>query len=53
LRGLKFNAIHGVNDDEKRFPQPFVVDVDAWMDMRRASRTDDLDHTVSYAAVYR
>ena len=53
LRGLKFNAIHGVNDDEKKFPQPFLLDIDVWIDMRKASRTDDLDHTVSYTTLYK
>ena len=45
--------MHGVNDDEKQNRQPFLVDIDAWMDMQKASTTDNLDHTVSYTTLYK
>lgn len=51
LRGLRVVARHGVLDEEKSRAQPFEVDVDLELDLRRPGATDDLDHTVDYGAV--
>ncbi|OMO68654.1 Dihydroneopterin aldolase [Corchorus olitorius] len=53
LRGLKFHGFHGVKPEEKKLGQKFLVDVDAWMDLRPAGKSDDLLDTVSYTAIYR
>lgn len=52
LRGLKFLGFHGVNEDEKQFLQLFLVDVDAWLDLEKAGKTDNLEDTVSYTALH-
>ncbi|KAK6791268.1 hypothetical protein RDI58_010349 [Solanum bulbocastanum] len=36
LRGLKFHGYHGVKPEETKLGQKFLVDVDAWMDLRPA-----------------
>lgn len=53
LRGLQFHGFHGVKPEEKKFGQKFVVDVDAWLDLSTAGKTDDLSDTVSYTDIYR
>ncbi|RZC49558.1 hypothetical protein C5167_017980 [Papaver somniferum] len=52
LRGLKFHGYHGVLPEEKTPGQKFVVDMDAWSDLREAGKSDNLDHSVSYAELY-
>lgn len=51
-RGLTFNGCHGVLDFEKTEPQPFVVDLDLFLDLQPAGISDDLRDTVSYAEVF-
>ncbi|XP_077227908.1 dihydroneopterin aldolase 2-like [Tasmannia lanceolata] len=53
LRGLMFHGFHGVRAEEKKLGQKFLVDVDAWMDLREAGKTDCLSDTVSYTDIYR
>ena len=52
LRGVRAWGRHGVLAEERRAGQEFVVDVSLELaDLPRAARTDDLRHTVDYAAV--
>jgi len=51
LQGVSARGHHGVLDFEKTDGQEFVVDVTLEVDLRRAGRTDLLEHTVSYAEV--
>ncbi|CAD5169195.1 unnamed protein product [Musa acuminata subsp. malaccensis] len=53
LRGLQFHGFHGVKLEEKKLGQKFVIDVDAWMDLSNAGKSDDISDTVSYTAIYR
>ncbi|KAF7815721.1 dihydroneopterin aldolase 2-like isoform X1 [Senna tora] len=53
LRGLKFHGFHGVKPEEKKLGQKFLVDVDAWMDLRAAGKSDNISDTVSYTDIYR
>ncbi|XP_068650733.1 dihydroneopterin aldolase 2 [Aristolochia californica] len=53
LRGLKFHGYHGVKPEEKTLGQKFLIDMDAWLDLRQAGQTDSLDNTVSYSDIYR
>lgn len=53
LRGLRFHGFHGVKKEERTLGQKFVVDVDAWMDLCKAGKTDLLADTISYTAIYR
>lgn len=49
INGLKVYAYHGVNPEEKRDGQPFVLDIAMEADLSAAGETDDLKDTVSYA----
>ncbi|HIS50432.1 MAG TPA: dihydroneopterin aldolase [Candidatus Gallacutalibacter pullistercoris] len=49
--GLEVFAYHGVNPEEKRDGQHFVLDVVLECDLKKPGRTDDLNDTVNYAAI--
>ncbi len=49
IKGLKVFAYHGVNPEEKRDGQTFILDITLYLSLERAGQTDDLNDTVSYA----
>ncbi|TLP98481.1 2-amino-4-hydroxy-6-hydroxymethyldihydropteridine diphosphokinase [Nesterenkonia salmonea] len=51
LNGLQLSALIGVLDQEKTAAQPLVIDAELRLDLTSAGQSDDLDDTVSYAAV--
>ena len=51
IDSLKIFAYHGVNPEETLMGQWFVLDIEAWADLTDACATDELDDTVSYAAI--
>lgn len=50
-RGCGLFAYHGVNPEEKRDGQTFVLDLRLGADLSQARRSDRLEDTVNYAAV--
>lgn len=53
LRGLSFHGFHGAKPEERKLGQKFLVDIDAWMDLTAAAKSDHLSDTVSYTEIYR
>ena len=53
LTGMQFYGFHGVNPEERSLGQPFVVDLEAELDLSAASASDRLPDTVSYTHLYR
>ena len=53
LEGLQFYAYHGRNPEERSLGQPFVVDLEAELDLEPAGISDDIADTVSYTNLYR
>ena len=53
LHGMRFRGCHGTSEEERRRPQPFELDVELWLDLSRAGRSDDLSDTVDYSDVFR
>jgi 7,8-dihydroneopterin aldolase/epimerase/oxygenase len=53
LEGMVFYGRHGVLPAERELGQPFVVDVELWLDLRPAGLSDDLAKTVDYGEVHR
>ena len=49
IRGLEVNACHGVLEEEKVTPQPFIFDADLYTDFYAAAKSDDINATVNYA----
>ncbi|KAI3848713.1 hypothetical protein MKX03_025087 [Papaver bracteatum] len=52
LRGLMFQGYHGVLPEEKTLGQKFVIDIDAWVDLREAGKSDNINDSVSYVDIY-
>lgn len=52
LNEMIFYGYHGVLSEEQALGQRFVVDVELRLDLREAGRSDDLDRTVNYSAVF-
>jgi dihydroneopterin aldolase len=53
LRGVRAYGRHGWEPGERDRAQPFVIDLDAEIDLRAAQLSDDLADTIDYAALYR
>lgn len=49
IKGLKIFAFHGVNEEEKRDGQEFIIDLDYFLDLKKPCENDDINATVSYA----
>ncbi len=49
VKNLKLFAYHGVNPEEKENGQSFIIDVDYFLDLENACKSDSLDDTVNYA----
>ncbi|ESQ31616.1 hypothetical protein EUTSA_v10005125mg [Eutrema salsugineum] len=52
LRGLKFYGFHGAIPEEKTLGQMFMLDIDAWMSLKKAGESDNLADSVSYVDIY-
>ena len=52
LLGMAFFGFHGCLPEERGEGQKFLVDAVLYLDMQKAGKTDDLSHTVNYAAVF-
>jgi len=53
LRGLSFHGFHGALPEERKLGQKFLVDIDAWMDLKEAGKSDNLSDTISYTDIYK
>ncbi|MBE6741674.1 MAG: dihydroneopterin aldolase [Ruminococcaceae bacterium] len=51
IKNLKLFAFHGVNPEEKENGQNFYIDVDYYVNIIKACKSDDINDTVSYAKV--
>jgi dihydroneopterin aldolase len=51
LSGMRFEGRHGVTQEERELPQLIELDVELWLDLAAAGRTDDLAATVDYGPV--
>ncbi|MBW3536146.1 MAG: dihydroneopterin aldolase [Actinobacteria bacterium] len=48
LRGLRALGKHGLAPGEKDSAQPFEVDLDLYLDLSAAARSDDIEDTIDY-----
>ncbi|HEY0070679.1 MAG TPA: dihydroneopterin aldolase [Chloroflexia bacterium] len=53
LTNMVFFGTHGANPEETALGQRFAVNLSLWLDISTATRTDRLEDTVSYSAVYK
>ncbi len=52
IDGLRFVANHGVLPQEKLMRQPFVIDLELYLDTHKAGKSDDVRDTIDYNEVY-
>ena len=52
LNNLVFYAYHGVEESEKQLGQRFEIDVELYLELSTAGRSDHLKDTVDYTEVY-
>ena len=52
LNGIQCSLKVGVSPEERREPQPCLVDVELERDLSRPARTDDVRDTIDYARVF-
>lgn len=52
LQGMRFDARHGVTEEERAQSQPFRVDLEAELDLRRPGTSDRLEDTVNYSQLF-
>lgn len=53
LNRMEFYGYHGVFSEEKKLGQRFMVDIIALLNLQKAGQTDQLEHSVNYAELYR
>lgn len=51
VRGLELLVVCGVLEEEQARKQPFIFDIDIYLDLGGAAAGDDLDQTVNYGAI--
>ena len=51
LTGIELFGRHGCSELERKYEQPFVVDVELSLDLSQAGKTDDLGDTIDYVSV--
>lgn len=51
--GMTFYAYHGAFPEENCLGQRFIVDLELFLSLHQAARTDELNHTINYAEVYK
>ena len=49
INGLEIYAYHGVNPEEKKDGQNFVINAELFLDLTEPCTTDELQSTVSYS----
>ncbi|WP_350343067.1 dihydroneopterin aldolase [Proteinivorax tanatarense] len=52
MKNMYFYGNHGVLEEEKALGQKFIVDIELFLDIKKAGVTDDVNETVSYAEVF-
>jgi dihydroneopterin aldolase len=52
LERMEFYGYHGVHAEENKLGQQFIADVELYLDLSAAGRSDELDRTINYALVY-
>ena len=51
LKDIKLYGYHGVFPSEREKGQFFYIDVEAFLDLKEAGQTDDLEKTVDYSKI--
>lgn len=49
---IQFYAYHGVLEEENRLGQKFEVDLEMYLDLKEAGKSDSINDTINYTRVY-
>jgi len=52
IKGACFSCSIGVSPEERSKKQKIIIDVESFLDLRKAAKTDDLKDTANYSKVY-
>jgi dihydroneopterin aldolase len=52
LEGLEFYAYHGCFTEEQKIGCNYIIDLELYTDINKASENDNLDETINYSEVY-
>lgn len=52
IEGIKLYAYHGCLDEEAKIGANYIVDVYITIDFSSAAKSDDLNETIDYCAIY-
>lgn len=52
MKNLAFFGYHGVLQEENVLGQKFFIDIELYLDLKKAGLSDNVDDTISYADVY-
>ena len=52
LKGIQFYGYHGVSEAEREVGQKYAVDIEIDYDLEPAGRSDNLNDTIDYSAVF-
>ena len=52
LKNIQLYGYHGVDDNEKNTGQKFEIDIEACTDLAAGIKTDNVDETTNYSALY-
>lgn len=51
LKDFEVKGRHGCSEEERKREQPFIVDLELYLDLSRAAKTDDLGDTIDYTLI--
>jgi len=52
INNMQFHAYHGVYQQETKVGNTYFVDLKLGLDLTKACKSDQLEHTVNYASVF-
>ncbi|RKD32971.1 dihydroneopterin aldolase [Thermohalobacter berrensis] len=52
MKNLAFYGYHGVLEEESKLGQKFFIDVEMYLDLKKAGSEDNVEYTVNYAKTY-
>lgn len=53
LHGMELFGRHGVFEEERKLGQRWIIDLDLQVDLREAGISDQLEHSINYAEIYK
>ena len=52
IKNMIFYAYHGISEREREVGAPYEVDIDLYLDLSQAGKSDNLEDTINYQEIY-